>query len=177
MKDHDAPTRLTGLGIVLAGAMTLVAGCGTNAADAVASKIPAVSPTAAATASAEITKPPFSQPPLAAPTHVSWAIDQTDEPDRHLFELYYDGSAMAFRVVDASDRQLVVLPIAGSGIFGPETCMATAKEGNSNATWVSVDEPTYQEMIGRGSSYRVEVETVGQGTITLPLVDTGCRRG
>ena len=83
---------------------------------------------------------------------------------------------MGFRVVDESGRPIVVLPIAGSGIFGPETCMATAKKGTDGATWVGVDESTYRDLLLHAASYRVEVETIGHGTITLPLVDTGCRR-
>src|SRR5438477_6250604 len=154
-------------------ALTVTAAC--EASGPVSASAPNA-PTASPSTSVEITKAPFSQPPLAAPTHVRWAIDHADQPNRHLFEVYFDRSALGFRVVDATGRQIVVLPIAGSGIFGPETCMAAVRAADENATWVSVDEPAYQDLLAHGSSYRVEVETIGHGTITLPMVDSGCRR-
>ena len=83
---------------------------------------------------------------------------------------------MGFRVVDGAGIPIVVLPIAGSGIFASETCMATAKAGTDVATWVGIDESMYQDLLLHAVSYRVEVEKIGHGTITLPLVDTGCRR-
>jgi hypothetical protein len=128
----------------------------------------------------EVTKPPFSQPPLSAPTRVAWAIDrvagQTDRP--YAFELHYDGHAMGFRVVDASEQLVLQVPIAGSGIFGPETCLAAqhADGKTTNATWRGIDETTYRDFVAHSGSYRVEVETIGHGMITLPLGDTGCRR-
>jgi hypothetical protein len=107
------------------------------------------------TVSREVTKPPVSQAPVPAPTHVTWAIDHSAQPGRRLFELHYDGAAMGFRVVDESGRQLIVLPIAGSGIFDQVSCMATAKAPTDNATWVGMDEPVYQELLAHAASYRV----------------------
>jgi hypothetical protein len=176
MKHEESKIR-SALRISLLAALTVTAACGTNGAtSAFVSDKPTLSPTSAPTFTPGVTKPPVSQAPLPAPTHVRWAIDHTDQPGRHLFELHYDGTAMGFRVVDASGRQMVVVPIAGSGIFGPETCLVAARTGTDTATWVSVDEPTYQDLLAHAASYRVEVETIGHGTITLPLVDTGCRR-
>jgi hypothetical protein len=124
------------------------------------------------------TKPPFSQPPLDPPTHVWWAIDPSQQPDRRLFELHFDGAAMGFRLLDTSGRIVITLPIAGSGIFGPETCIAelTSKAQRRAATWVGIDDPTYQLVVANWPSYRVEVDTIGHGTITLPLEYSGCRR-
>jgi hypothetical protein len=176
MKHEESKIR-SALRIAVLAVLTLTAACGTNGAtSALVSDKPSLSPTSAPTSTPGVTKPPVSQAPLPAPTQVRWAIDHTDQPGRHLFELQYDGTAMGFRVVDASGRQVVVVPIAGSGIFGPETCLVAARTGTDTATWVSVDEPTYQDLLAHAASYRVDVETIGHGTITLPLVDTGCRR-
>jgi hypothetical protein len=85
---------------------------------------------------------------------------------------------MGFRVVDASGQLVLQVPIAGSGIFGPETCMAALQQPGkaTNATWRSIDDATYRDLVAHAASYRVEVETIGHGTITLPLGDSGCRR-
>jgi len=109
---------------------------------------------------------------------VLWAIDRIDQPDRpYFFELHYDGMAFGFRVVDDAGRLVLQVPIAGSGIFGPESCAAALSEGKTtNATWRSIDETTYRDFAAHQASYRVEVDTIGHGTITLPLADTGCRR-
>ena len=160
--------------VVLLAATMVFAACGPSGAP---SAFVSDKPTPSSTpVSREVTKPPVSQAPLPAPTRLLWAIDHADQPGRHLFEIHFDGSAMGFRVIDASGRQVLVVPIAGSGIFGPETCMVAATTGTGAATWVAVDEPTYQDLLANAATYRVEVETIGHGTITLPLVDTGCRR-
>jgi hypothetical protein len=154
--------------------------CGVNGAGSAATNSVASSASAGPSRTPEVTKPPFSQPPLSAPTRVAWAIDriaaQVDRP--YAFELHYDGYAMGFRVVDTSGQLVLQVPIAGSGIFGPETCMAAqhADGKTTNATWRGIDETTYRDFVARSGSYRVEVETIGHGTITLPLGDTGCRR-
>ena len=173
---HEVSTIRRALRCALLWALTVTAACGTSGAtSAFVSDRPTASPTSAHTLKSEV-KPTVSQAPLPAPTHVKWAIDHSDQPGRHIFELHYDGSAMSFRVVDDAGRLVIVLPIAGSGIFGPETCMAVAKTGTDTATWVGVDEATYEDLLVHAASYRVEVETIGHGTVTLPLVDTGCRR-
>jgi hypothetical protein len=175
--EPKAPSIMSTLRVVLLAATTVMAACGpSGASTAFVSDKPTPSSTPVATVSREVTKPPVSQAPLPAPTHLRWAIDHADQPGRHLFEIHFDGSAMGFRVVDASGRQVLLVPIAGSGIFGPETCMVTATTGTEAATWVAVDEPMYQDLLANAATYRVEVETIGHGTITLPLVDTGCRR-
>src|SRR5256885_8991599 len=129
--------------VLLATTMVLAACSPSGASTAFVSDRPTPSSTPVATVSREVTKPPVSQAPLPAPTNVRWAMDRSPHPGRRLFELHYDGAAMGFRVVDESGRQLIVLPIAGSGVFGPETCMATAKAPTDTATWVGMDEPVY----------------------------------
>ena len=174
---HEVSRIRRALRCALLGAFTVTAACGTSGATgAFVSDRPTASPTSAPTLTPEVTKPPVSQAPLPAPTHVKWAIDHSDQPGRHIFELHYDGSATGFRVVDDAGRPLIAVSIAGSGIFGPETCIVAARTGTDTATWVGVDEPTYQDLLAHAASYRVEVETIGHGTVTLPLVDTGCRR-
>ena len=137
-----------------------------------------ISPSASATLT-QPTKPPSSQPPLPAPTYTRWGVDRQGPLDRpYQFELYYDGGASGFRIVDASGRLVLQLPIAGSGVFGPDTCMVVTSPGgkSQNATWRIIDEPTLQDLTANGARYHVEVDTIGHGTVTLPLVDTGCRR-
>ena len=175
--ESKAPPIISTLRVALLGATMVLAACGpSGASTAFVSDKPTPSSTSVATVSREVTKPPVSQAPLPAPTRLTWAIDHADQPGRHLFEIHFDGSAMGFRVVDASGRQVLVVPIAGSGIFGPETCMVAATAGTRAATWVAVDEPTYQDLLANAATYSVEVDTIGHGTITLPLVDSGCRR-
>src|SRR5207247_7283747 len=87
--------------VALLAALTVTAACGSGrTTSGFVSDRPTASPTSAPTLTPEVTKPPVSQAPLPAPTHVKWAIDHSDQPGRHLFELHYDGSAMGFRVVD-----------------------------------------------------------------------------
>jgi len=127
------------------------------------------------------TKPPEliqTQQPLDAPTFVLWSADRTDDSGRpYFFELNYDGAAMGFRVRDSSGSLVARLPIAGSGIFGPETCLSTLHSGKRMAaTWIAIDAVTYRDIATRWSSFVVEIDTIGHGTITLPLQDSGCRR-
>ena len=157
-------------------AALLLASCGDRAVGSAPLVTASPSPSAAI---AQVTKAPFSQPPLDAPTYTTWGVDKTGPPDRpNTFELYFDGAAIGFRIVDGAGRLVLMLPIAGSGIFGSDSCMATTRgSGKSqNATWRVIDEPTLQDLTAHGASYHVEVDTIGHGTITLPLVDTGCRR-
>jgi hypothetical protein len=158
-------------------AALLLASCGDRVVGSGASaSAPAI---ASPTPTVQVTKPPSSQPPLPAPTYTKWGIDRQGPPDRpYQFELYYDGAASGFRIVDAAGRLILQLPIAGSGIFGPDTCMVVTSPGgkSQNATWRIIDEATLQDLTAHGASYHVEVDTIGYGTITLPLVDTGCRR-
>jgi hypothetical protein len=161
---------------VLVIAAVLLASCGDRVVGS--PSLATATPSASATI-AQVTKPPSSQPPLPAPTYTKWGIDRQGPPDRpYQFELYYDGVASGFRIVDAAGRLVLQLGIAGSGIFGPDTCMVVTSPGgkSQNATWRIIDEATLQDLTARGASYHVEVDTIGQGTITLPLVDTGCRR-
>ena len=167
--------------IALSLVLAVAVGCGgSGAASPSASRPPSLSPSASPpTTAAEITKPPFSQPPLPAPTYVLWAIDRSAQTDRpYTFELHHDGVASGFRVVDASGKVVLAVPIAGSGIFGPETCMAAVQidHKSSGATWRSIDDAAYRDLVARAASYRVEVDTIGHGTVTLPLTDSGCRR-
>src|SRR6266550_8258521 len=129
MKPLASPIISTFRVVPLAATMVLAA-CGpSGASTAFVSDKPTPSSTPVATVSREVTKPPVSPAPLAAPTRLTWAIDHADQPGRHLFEIHFDGSAVGFRVVDASGRQVLEVPIAGSGIFGPETCMVAATAG------------------------------------------------
>lgn len=136
---------------------------------------PAPSP-AATTRSAEVTKPPQPAQVLPPPTYARWAIDQTGDPTRRLFVLFYDSQALGFRLLDAAGGVVVRVPIAGSGIFGPETCVASAHRANEIATWAAVDEPTYRRILAEISGYRLEADAVGGPTVTIPLSDSGCRK-
>ena len=154
-------------------AAILTASCGSRLpAGSGASGSPIPTPTP------EVTHPPFSQPPIDPPTYAKWGVDNMSTPGKHTFELYHDNNASEFRIVDAGGRLVLRLPIAGSGIFPPGTCMNDVRpqDKNSNATWTGIDDATLQDLTANSSRYRVEVDTIGHGTITLPLVDTGCRR-
>jgi len=160
---------------------TLLVACGASAS--VADRSPSFTATIAAPRSAsptvEPTKPPFAQPPLDPPSAIIWAIDRSDQSDRpYLFELHYDGAAMGFRVIDPSGRLILRLPIAGSGIFDRTTCMAALQQQRARgaATWILIDDPTLRELLLNGSTYQVDVDTVGHGTLMLPLEYSGCRR-
>ncbi len=155
-------------------AALLLASCGDRAVGS--ASVASASPSATI---AQVTKPPFSQPPLPAPTYTRWGVDKMGPPDRpYFFEVYYDGGATGFRIVDGAGRLVLQLPIAGSGVFGPDTCPVVTSPGgkSQNSTWRTIDEQTLQDLTTHGASYHVEVDTIGHGTITLPLVDTGCRR-
>ncbi len=69
--------------------------------------------------------------------------------------------ASGFRVIDTSGQLVLQLPIAGSGVFGPETCLyALDKDGKiTNGTWRSIDDATYRDFVAHAASYWVEVDT------------------
>ena len=129
---------------------------------------------------ADATKAASSQAPVAAPTHITWAVDKRDDPARpYVLVLFFDSHAVGFRIVDESARLVLQVPIAGSGIFGPGTCVQrlVAAEKTEDYTWVAFDATTLQQFTANASSYRVEVDTIGGPTITLPMTDSGCRSG
>jgi hypothetical protein len=92
-------------------------------------------------------------------------------------DLFYDGVATNFRVLDASGQVVVRVPIAGSGIFGPETCAVRQHPPGKTEgfTYLSVDGETVQRLTANPSAYRVEADSVAGRTVTVPLTDTGCR--
>jgi len=91
-----------------------------------------------------------------------------------LLELFYDGVGTGFRVLDPSGGTVLTLPVAGSGIFPPETCMVRARPGQYIATWVGVSAALAERFRSEWSSYRVEIATLGGDKVTLPLGDSGC---
>ena len=131
------------------------------------------------TANPTLTKPPIaSQAPLPAPTYVRWAIDKTGFADRPYFlDLFYDGVATNFRIVDSSGQVVLRVPIAGSGVFGPETCAVRARPpGKSEGfTHLVIDAETLQRFTANAASYRVEADSVGGRSVTVPLTDGDCR--
>jgi hypothetical protein len=128
--------------------------------------------------SPEVTKPVTAQTPLPLPTTVRWAVDNgsPDDPQhRSLLVLLYDGTARVWTIVDASGAGVFRVPIAGSGIFGPESCVVKARRPNEVATWIALDEPSLERFAQRYRSYRATAEGVPTGSATLELVDSGCR--
>lgn len=106
----------------------------------------------------EFTKPPFTQAPLAAPTYARWAVDKTGNPEPPYF--------LDLRV-----------PIAGSGIFGAESCVVRARPSGKqeNVTSIALDAATLERFMREAASYRVEADGVGVPTVTIPLSDSVCR--
>ena len=137
------------------------------------------SPAPAPTASPEATKPfAVAQPQLPLPTAVRWAVDRgsPDDPQqRGLLVLFYDGNAQGWRIVDASGSELFRVPIAGSGIFGPETCVVKARRANEIATWIGLDRGMLDRFAQQYRTYRAIAEGIPVGSATLELVDSGCR--
>lgn len=139
----------------------------------------AKSTVATLTAEPPVTKPPSTQVPLPTPSHVRWAVDRTGDPTRPYFlDFFFDGVATSFRVVDGSGQVVLRVPIAGSGIFGPDTCVVRVPQPGKteNATWISVDAVTLEHFIRDAATYRIEADVIG-GSVTLPLTDSGCRAG
>jgi hypothetical protein len=138
----------------------------------------AAAPTVTPSPSATPTKPSFTQEPLAPPTYVRFAVDKGIDPARPYFlDLFYDGVATNFRVLDASGRVALRVPIAGSGIFGPQTCAVRARPPGKTEghTYISVEAEMVQRLTADVSSYRVEADSVGGRTVNVPLSDSGCR--
>ncbi len=135
-------------------------------------------PTTTPTPSATTTKPAATQEPLAPPTYVRWAVDKGAFAERpYSLVFIYDGVATNFRVVDGSGQVVLRVPIAGSGVFGPETCVVRARSvGKTEGfTYLLIDSDTHQRFIANASSYRIEADSVGGRTATVPLTDSGCR--
>lgn len=133
---------------------------------------------ATATPTPERTKPfAVTQQPIAPPTYARWAIDGgSADGDRHLFVLFYDSPATGFRLIDASGSVVLQIPIAGSGIFGADTCVSSAQRPREVITWAGLDAATYQRILANIATYRLEADAVAGPTVTVPLSDTGCRR-
>lgn len=118
------------------------------------------------------------QSQLPLPTMVRWAIDKgsPDDPqNRSLLVLFFDGTVQGWRIVDASGGDLFRVPIAGSGIFGPETCVVKARRPNENETWIALDRASVERFSQQYRGYRAIAEGVPVGSATLELVDSGCR--
>jgi len=129
-------------------------------------------------ATAELTKPPNIQPQLPLPTTVRWAVDKgsPDDPQhRSLLVFFYDGNARGWRIIDPNGDLLFHVPIAGSGIFGPETCVARARRFDEVTTWIALDRPTLELFLERYRTLRGVAEGIPAGEVTLSLSDSGCR--
>jgi hypothetical protein len=166
--------------LILVAGVVLLYALRSQVPSASVSPTPTSSPTASATTRPELTKPPnlATQSQLPLPTSVRWAVDKgsPDDPQhRSLLELFYDGNAFGFRAVDAAGSMVLQFPIAGSGIFGPETCMARVRKPQENSTWIAVDQATLDLFVQRYASYRVIADGIPAGQVTLPLADSGCR--
>lgn len=109
---------------------------------------------------------------------VRWAIDKGSPDDlqrRSLLVLFYDENARGWRIVDANGTELLRVPIAGSGIFGPETCEVKARRPNEITTWIALDQASLERFAQDYRSYRAITEGIPTGSATLEIVDSGCR--
>lgn len=134
------------------------------------------SPSPSPTATVEPTKPPWvntTQPQLSLVTSVRWAIDRL--PTGPMLILLYEGHASSFRIVDENGATVLQIPIAGSGIFGDESCVVSARQPQEGTTWRRIDEAALDLFVQRYRSYRVIADGIPTGQVTLELVDSGCR--
>jgi hypothetical protein len=171
LASHDLRMTRSHLAFALAAAVCLAA-CSGTATPTVAT------PTATPTPLATITKNAATHEPLAPPTYVRWAVDKSAFAERpYSLVLIHDGVATNFRVVDGSGQVVLRVPIAGSGIFGPETCAVRDRSpGKAEGfTYLLIDADTFQRFIANASTYRIEADSVGGRTVTVPLTDSGCR--
>lgn len=130
------------------------------------------------TPSPTITKPTTTQEPLSPPTYVRWAVDKSGSPERPYFlDFFYDGVATNFRVIDGSGQVVLRVPISGSGVFGLETCVVRARPPGKveGFTYLVIDAAALERFMRDSASYRVEADSVGGRTVTIPLADSGCR--
>ncbi|MEK6225950.1 MAG: hypothetical protein AABM40_06570 [Chloroflexota bacterium] len=156
----------------LFGLATTLAGCVPPAA------APAQSPTAP-TPTEPLPSPPAKPTPDQTPSRVEWAVDGlAGAPQPFALELFYDGTAMGFRILSADGGLVVALPIAGSGIFGPDTCVNRVRASAlHSSTWVAIDAALERRFESEAASYRVETTLLDGRLITVPLADSGCRDG
>ncbi|HEV8654118.1 MAG TPA: hypothetical protein VGR85_01215 [Candidatus Limnocylindria bacterium] len=148
----------------------LITACG-GAPLAVAPASASPSPTGTVAKSAQAALPP--------PTYLRWAVDRAGGNPTlpYVLEFFHDGYATSFRIFDGSGQLAFRVPIAGSGVFGPESCMVRGRPPGKteNATWIGVDAATLERFMRDAPSYRVEADSVGGPTLTIPLSDSGCR--
>ena len=156
----------------VAACATLLAACG------VTTPRSEPAPSAAATSSAPVAKPTVAQPQLPLPTNVRWLTDKgsPDDPaQRSLLVLLYDGYAQGWQILDATGAVLFRVPIAGSGVFGPDTCLVKTRSSPENATWLALDQMALARFVREYRGYRAVAEGIPASSVTLELVDSGCR--
>jgi hypothetical protein len=158
-------------------AALLLAACGSPASTGgLPSPTLAATPPPVPTPTLEPTKPPFTQQPLPLPTRVRFAVDLLARaPDRPLLVLFADGYASGYHILDSAGNELVSVPIAGSGIFGPETCVSKEEQPHEFVTWAGVDESVLAKVLAAPRSYRVIADGIPSGQVTLALIDSACR--
>ena len=90
---------------------------------------------------------------------------------RRTFELYYNGHASGFRIVDASGSLVLKVPIAGSGIFDGTTCLSewTSKASGRNATRMAIDDAMLQRLSASGAAFGRVAHRRPAVTLPLPL--------
>ena len=64
---------------------------------------------------------------------------------------------------------MLQVPIAGSGIFGPETCLARARPSGrtENDTYAALDTTALEHFTANAGSYHVQVLAIGGATFDL----------
>lgn len=118
------------------------------------------------------------QRPLPLPTGLRWVTDKgsPDDPGhRSLLVLLYDGYAQDWRIVDVTGTQIFHVPIAGSGIFGTDSCLVKTRRSGENATWIALDQNQMTTFIREYRGYQAVADGIPTGSVTLELVDAGCR--
>jgi hypothetical protein len=99
-----------------------------------------------------------------------------DPQQRSRLVLFFDGQA-AWRILDASGRIVMRVPVPGDEIFGAETCMVTERRPQENSAWAAIDAATVDALVRDHASYRAIAEGIPGGEVALEFRYTGCRRG
>lgn len=109
---------------------------------------------------------------------IRFAIDKgsPDDPQaRSSLVLFYQGRAESWRIVDQSGDLVLLVPVSGSGKFGPESCVARHGGPNITMTWAAIDAATLKRFQQEWPTFRALAAGPLRAGARAELMDTGCR--